>query len=432
MRPGSSRRSAPGSRCARPSELRPRRRPRPRAGALSGGPARRHAAVRPRRRGHQDRAAGGEPAGPSPRSRGIPTCGSARCSSRWPIPWPARCTCRASPSSSRGRRDASAPSPRPASTPTRSSAISWLRRRGDRRAPPRPGRCLARRERDGDERRPPDDDGGLSPGPELLELPGLVAACGHGTGLPHRRLLPAHRAHARGGQVPPGLLRRPPGHARPLRRRPRRVRAPRHPRGQARPDPAPHRDGAGHASPRRGRHLLDDVLRAVSRRPRLLDARPHGRRPRGLERGHVAERLRGGQLRPGEPSRARRPLRPRRRVHGGGARPLGHVGGRRDHPRPRARRLRRSRQGPSARPRGRVLPHARPVHRAGHAPGASRHHPGRSERAGPPLRGALGRADLRDLAQLSSWAGASTASSGTRSPRPGAIRIECGSRPRPT
>ena len=66
------------------------------------------------------------PSAPSPRSPRIPTCGSARCSSRWPIPWPARCTCRASPSSSRRRRDASGPSPRPASTPTRSSAISWV------------------------------------------------------------------------------------------------------------------------------------------------------------------------------------------------------------------------------------------------------------------------------------------------------------------
>ena len=40
-----------------------------------------------------------------------------------------------------------------------------------------------------------------------------------------------------------------------------------------------------------------------------------------------------------------------------------------------------------------------PVHRAAHAQGHPVHHPGRPERAGPPLRRALGRADLRDLAR---------------------------------
>ena len=157
----------------------------------------------------------------------------------------------------------------------------------------------------------------------------------------------------------------------------------------------------------RRRHLLDDLLRAVSRRPRVRDPRPHGRRPRRLERGDVAQRLRGGQLRPGEPSRARRPLRSRRRVHGGGARPLGHAG-------------RTTRSSSTASAASSPIP--RKVHRLDHEgkwfrsrgpftvprtpQGRPVHHPGRSERAGPALRRALGRADFRDLPERSSWAGA--------------------------
>ena len=50
-------------------------------------------------------------------------------------------------------------------------------------------------------------------------------------------------------------------------------------------------------SHRARRHLLDDLLLAVPRRPDLRHPRPPLRRPGGLERGHVGERQRGPELR---------------------------------------------------------------------------------------------------------------------------------------
>src|SRR5688500_12873386 len=64
--------------------------------------------------------------------------------------------------------------------------------------------------------RPATDDAGLLPaGPDLLHSRILLAPRGGGTGLHDRRVLPADRPHARGRQVPRGVLRRSPGDARP-------------------------------------------------------------------------------------------------------------------------------------------------------------------------------------------------------------------------
>ena len=93
--------------------------------------------------------------------------------------------------------------------------------------------------------------------------------------------------------------------------------------------------------------------------------------------------------------RARSALRQGRRVHGGGARPLGYVGRRLHHHRQEDRPLRRPDQGEAARSQGQVLHLARPLHRAALAAGPSRHHPGRRQRPRPAVRRTLGRGDLR-------------------------------------
>ena len=105
--------------------------------------------------------------------------------------------------------------------------------------------------------------------------------------------------------------------------------------------------------------LLHHLLRAVRRRPPVRHARPDDGRPRGLERRDLGQRRRGPQHGPPGAPGARPALRPGRRVHGGGARALGHVGRRRDHRRQEDRPLRRSRQGEAARPQGQVLHLAR-------------------------------------------------------------------------
>ena len=127
---------------------------------------------------------------------------------------------------------------------------------------------------------------------------GLVAASASMSGLPHRRTTTsASRARSRTGKFHLAFFddrlampdRYGDDHAESVRHGIRVVKL----------DliPCSPRWGWPRAS-RRRRHLLDDLLRAVSRRPRLRDARPHDRRPRGLERRHLAQRLRGGQLRP--------------------------------------------------------------------------------------------------------------------------------------
>ena len=93
-----------------------------------------------------------------------------------------------------------------------------------------------------------------------------------------------------------------------------------------------------------GRHLLDDLLRAVSCRARLRDDGSDAEGPGRLERRDLAEQRGGRQFRVSRAYGARRPLRPRRRIHGGRARPLEHLGRRRADPRQGDQPLRRPRR----------------------------------------------------------------------------------------
>ena len=119
--------------------------------------------------------------------------------------------------------------------------------------------------------------------------------------------------------------------------------------------------------------------------------------PRRLERRHLAQQLGGREFRPRGASRARPALRPRRRVHGGRHRPVGHLGRRRADRRQADRPLRRSRQGPPARPSRQILQVAGAVHRAALGAGPSGADAGRPERPRHGLRRLLGRAGLRLL-----------------------------------
>ena len=87
---------------------------------------------------------------------------------------------------------------------------------------------------------------------------------------------------------------------------------------------------------RAGRHRLDHLRRALSRRAPLRLARPHQRRPRRLEHRHHLQSGRGAEFRPGRAHGARRALSPRARVLRRGDRPVGQLGRRRLHPRRRA------------------------------------------------------------------------------------------------
>ena len=71
----------------------------------------------------------------------------------------------------------------------------------------------------------------------------------------------------------------------------------RRPAGEARPEHRARRRRRRHPAHRARRHLLDDLLLAVPRRPHLRHARPPVRRPGRLERRHVGERQRGPELR---------------------------------------------------------------------------------------------------------------------------------------
>ena len=238
----------------------------------------------------------------------------------------------------------------------------------------------------------PDEARRLPPGVELLELPRFVAPSAHRAGLPHPRVLPAHRPDPGGREVPPRLLRRPPRDARPLRGRHGGGAPAGDPGGQDGPHPPHDRDGARDEPDRPRRHLLDDLLRALSRRAGLLHPRPHDRGAGGLERGDVAQRFGGRELRAHRAPAPRPPLRPRRRVHGGGPRQLGRVGGRLRALRPGRPRLRRSGEGASSRLRRGVVPDPRHLHRAVDPPGAPGDHPGRPRAgAGASLRRAGGR-----------------------------------------
>ena len=194
---------------------------------------------------------------------------------------------------------------------------------------PNPLPASGERELAGDTRHARDDHDRVSAGAELLEFRGLLAPSRLAQRFPVARLLRPHRPGAGGRQVPAGLLRRPPGHARVPRRALRRGRRTRHPLRQDGPDRLPDADGDGNRAARPRLHLLHDLLPALPCRPPVPDARPDDARPRRLERRHLDERRRGAQHGAGGGRRARRALRPRRRVHGGRARPLGHLGRRR-------------------------------------------------------------------------------------------------------
>ena len=176
-----------------------------------------------------------------------------------------------------------------------------------------------------------DDAGGIPAGAELLQLSRVVAASRDDDRLHDAGILSADSAHSGGWQVPSRLLRRSPGDAGSLRSRPCGIRPQRCPRREDGPGADPDGDGPGDPASRTRHDLLDDLLRAVPCGPYLRDDGPAARRQDRVERRHLAERLRGGEFRPGEPPRARSPLRPRRRVHGGRARPLGQLGRRRAH-----------------------------------------------------------------------------------------------------
>ena len=241
--------------------------------------------------------------------------------------------------------------------------------------------------------------GRLHAGRQRHRLLGVVAPPRHRARLPHRGLLPEARPHPRRGLLRHDVLRRPAGHARHLRRVGGRRRAPGRPPGEARPQHRARPGGRRHPPHRPRRHLLDDLLLAVPRRPHVRHARPPVGRPGRLERGHVGQRRRGPELRGRRPPRPRRPLRPGRRVPRGHDRPVGHVGRRRPGARPRVRRVRRPRQGPPARPRRRVVPGPGSAHGPPVAPGPPAADAGRLVGPGPRLRGPVGRAHLHGRPQ---------------------------------
>ena len=143
--------------------------------------------------------------------------------------------------------------------------------------------------------------------------------------------------------------------------------------------------------------LLDDLLSSLPCGAAVPDARPDDARPRRLERRHLDERRRGAEHGAGGGRRARRALRPRRRVPGGRAWPLGHLGRRRADRRQDDGALRRPREGAPHRPQGPSISSSRGPFTVPRSPqGHPGRHPGRAERPRTPLRRALGRADLHE------------------------------------
>ena len=279
------------------------------------------------------------------------------------------------------RHGACAPSSAGRASPSRSTTAA-------RRA------CASKRD---DERRPADDAGRLPPGPELLELPGLVAARGDRgadflTAEYFQRIARTledgrfHLAFFDDRLAMPDRYGDDPAES--LRHGIRVVKM----------DLIPLLTAMGLAT----RHLgLGGTYSTtyfepfhVARTFATLDHMIGGRAAWNIVTSlNDSEAANFG----GERTRARRALRPRRRVRRGRAGALGRVGGRRDRARPRRRRLRRSGQGPPARPPGTVVPEPRAVHRAALAAGPAGADPGRPERAGAAVRGAVGRALVRDL-----------------------------------
>ena len=131
----------------------------------------------------------------------------------------------------------------------------------------------------------------------------------------------------------------------------------------------------------------------VARRFQTLDLMTNGRV--GLERGHLGQRRRSAEHGPRRAHGARPALRPRRRVHGGGARPLGRMGRRRN---PERQEVNARYADPTKVKRldhkGKFFQVARAVHRAALGAGPSGHHSGRRQRPRPALCRTLGRSDL--------------------------------------
>ena len=97
------------------------------------------------------------------------------------------------------------------------------------------------------------------------------------------------------------------------------------------------RDRRRDAAHRAGRHLLDDLLLAVPRRPDLRHARPPLRRSRAWNVVTSVNDSEAQNFGVDAAPRSRRALRPRRRVPRGDHRAVGHLGRRRPRARPRER-----------------------------------------------------------------------------------------------
>src|SRR5881409_2867210 len=110
------------------------------------------------------------------------------------------------------------------------------------------------------------------------------------------------------------------------------------------------------AAHRPRRHRVDQLRRALPRRPNLRLPRPHHQGPGGLERGDELGEQGRAQLQPRSPHGARPALRGRSGIRRRREGPLGLLGGRRDRGGQSDRSLHRPVEGPPARPSWPVLP----------------------------------------------------------------------------
>ena len=108
------------------------------------------------------------------------------------------------------------------------------------------------------------------------------------------------------------------------------------------------------------RHGLNQLLRAVQRRPAVRLDRPHQRRACRVERRHQLQRQGGAQLQSGRAHRARAALRAGQRIRRCRARAVGLLGRRRDRRRQGHRPVRRCREGAPAQSQGPVFQGAGP------------------------------------------------------------------------
>ncbi len=151
------------------------------------------------------------------------------------------------------------------------------------------------------------------------------------------------------GLLRPDVLRRPPGHARHLRRVGRRGGAHRGAAGEARPEHRARDRRRGHRNIGLGATYSTTYYSPfhVARTFATLDHLSGGRAAWNVVTSVNDSEAQNYGLK--EASRPRRALRPRRRVPRGDDRVVGQLGRRRAGARPRDAALRRSRQGPRAR-----------------------------------------------------------------------------------